>query len=178
MDGKTVGWEEYLRQGKKGCQAKFFAGFTGPEGVDEGSFCPRENPIRVPNAQQQYGQAGDGGGGMIRFSFQQVCPHWDPLRNGRGPFYLYALQLPGEGKKMVPFESKGGVWWCDVPRQDLLPSSSGARGGSSSSGEVKVLAITSFRGGDGRGVTAGMFREWQGRCAMGWGYVAKWDVVA
>ncbi|KAI6805818.1 hypothetical protein KC342_g19026, partial [Hortaea werneckii] len=150
-DGKTVGWEEYIRQGKKGCQAKFFAGFTAPEGVDESSFLPRENPIRVPSAQQQYGQAGDGGGGggegMTRFSFQQVCPHWDPLRNGRGPFYLYALQLPGEGKKMLPFESKGGVWWCDVHRQDLLPSSSGVGGGGgsssfSSSGEVKVLAIT------------------------------------
>ncbi|GAB1741235.1 hypothetical protein NU219Hw_g6476t1 [Hortaea werneckii] len=168
-DGATVGWEEYVRAGKKGCQAQFFAGFTAPEGVDECSFQPRENPIRVP--RQLHGQ---GSHGMVRFSFQKICPHWDPLRHGRGPFYLYALQLPGEGKKMVPFESSAeGVWWCDVPAQDLLPASD--KGGS---GEVKVLAITSFRGGEGRGVTAREFREWQGRCAMGWGYVAKWDVVA
>ncbi|KAI7209159.1 hypothetical protein KC333_g8850 [Hortaea werneckii] len=172
-DGTTVGWEDYIRQGKKGCQAKFFAGFTSAEGVDEGSFFPRENPVRVSDPLLQ-GGGGGGSGGMVRFSFQQVCPHWDPLRNGRGPFYLYALQLPGEGKKMLPFESKGGVWWCDVPRQDLLAQPSSGTGSS----EVKVLAITSFRGGDGRGVSAGMFREWQGRCAMGWGYVAKWDVVA
>lgn len=178
-----MGWEEYLRAGKKGCQAKFFKGFTAPEGVDEGSFLPRENPIRVRDALQQ-GQEGVGGGGggrgMVRFSFQQICPHWDPLRNGRGHFYLYALQLPGEGKKMLPFESNRGIWWCDVPARDLLAqqqfesSSSGGEGSS----EVKVLAITSFRGGDGRGVTPGLFREWQGRCAMAWGYVAQWDVVA
>ena len=75
---------------------------------------------------------------------------------------------------MVPFETNAqGVWWCDVPARDLWPS-----GGNAGSGEVKVLAVTSFRGGDGRGVTAAEFRQWQGRCAMGWGYVAKWDVVA
>ncbi|GAB1734414.1 hypothetical protein NU195Hw_g9506t1 [Hortaea werneckii] len=167
-DGSTVGWEDYIRAGKKGCQAQFFAGYTAPEGVDESSFLPRENPIPVRNAPQ-YAQSGS-----VRFSFQKVCPHWDPLRHGRGAYYLYALQLPGEGKKMVPFETNAqGVWWCDVPARDLWPS-----GGNAGSGEVKVLAVTSFRGGDGRGVTAAEFRQWQGRCAMGWGYVAKWDVVA
>ncbi|RMY98897.1 hypothetical protein D0860_08421 [Hortaea werneckii] len=165
-DGSTVGWEEYIRAGKKGCQAQFFAGYTAPEGVDESSFWPRENPIPVRNAPQ-YAQSGS-----VRFSFQKVCPHWDPLRHGRGAYYLYALQLPGEGKRMVPFEFKDGVWWCDVPARDLWPS-----GGNAGFGEVKVLAVTSFRGGDGRGVTAAEFRQWQGRCAMGWGYVAKWDVV-
>jgi len=44
--------------------------------------------------------------------------------------------------------------------------------------KVKVAAVMSFDGKDGRGVTAKMFNEKNGRVGMGWGYVAEWEIVA
>ncbi|TKA79655.1 hypothetical protein B0A55_03431 [Friedmanniomyces simplex] len=158
-DGLVVTWEEYITGNKRGCGAQFFSGWTSGEGVSETSFKPAGNPIVL--ARQ---------GPTVRFSFQKVCPHWDPVRNGKGAYVLYTLAMDGlEGteRNHVPFETNGEVWWCDVPVRDL------GRAGQS----VKVLAVTSFRGKDGRGLSVREYGEWKGRCAMAWAFVAKWDIA-
>ncbi|KAK0939555.1 hypothetical protein LTR29_008926 [Friedmanniomyces endolithicus] len=158
-DGRVVTWEEYILGNKKGCGAQFFSGWTTGEGISETSFQPAQNPIVL--AQQ---------GPTVRFSFQKVCPHWDPLRNGKGPYVLYTLGidgLEGTGRNHVPFETNGEVWWCDVDVRDL------GRAGQN----VSVMAVTSWRGNDGRGLSIREYREWKGKVAMAWGFVAKWDLA-
>ena len=158
-DGRVMSWEEYITGSKRGCAAQFFSGYTNGEGISEPSFRPAQNPIVL--AQQ---------GPTVRFSFQKVCPHWSPERNGKGAHVLYTLaidNLEGTPRNHMPFETNGDVWWCDVPVRDL-----GHAGQS-----VKVLAVTSWRGGDGRGLTAREYKEWQGKVAMAWAFVAKWDIA-
>ncbi|KAK0267889.1 hypothetical protein LTR91_002212 [Friedmanniomyces endolithicus] len=158
-DGRVVTWEEYILGNKKGCGAHFFSGWTTGEGISETSFQPAQNPIVL--AQQ---------GPTVRFSFQKVCPHWDPLRNGKGPYVLYTLGMDGlEGteRNHVPFETNGEVWWCDVDVRDL------GRAGQS----VSVMAVTDWRGKEGRGLSIREYREWKGKVAMAWGFVAKWDLA-
>ncbi|KAK4553932.1 hypothetical protein LTR86_009108 [Recurvomyces mirabilis] len=157
-DGRTLTWEEYITGNKRGCGAQFFSGYTSAEGVSETSFRPVANPIIT--SQQ---------GPSVRFSFQKICPHWDPVRNGKGARYLYTLavdNLEGTKKNHMPFQTNGDVWWIDIPVQDL------GRAGQS----VKVLAVNSFRGKEGRGLTVKEYMEWKGRCAMSWAFVAKWEI--
>ncbi|KAK5118924.1 hypothetical protein LTR62_000135 [Meristemomyces frigidus] len=158
-DGRTLTWEEYITGNKRGCGADFFSGYTSAEGISETSFQPLANPIVT--AQQ---------GPSVRFSFQKICPHWDPVRNGKGKHYLYTLavdNLEGTKSNHLPFQTNGDVWWVDVPTRDL--------GGPGQS--VKILAVTSFRDQDGRGLTIKEYLEWKGRVAMAWAYVAKFDVA-
>lgn len=158
-DGRVVDWEAYIVGEKRGCGAEFFSGYTAAEGIYEPSFRPASNPIVL--AQQ---------GPTVRFSFQKVCPHWDPVKNGKGNYLLYTLavdNLEGTPANHIPFETNGEVWWCDVPVRDL------GRAGQ----EVKVLAVTTHRGEDGRGLTAKEYNKWKGRCALSWAFVAKWKVA-
>ncbi|KYG43205.1 hypothetical protein M433DRAFT_136632 [Acidomyces richmondensis BFW] len=158
-DGRIVTWEEYITGNKHGCGADFFSGYIGPEGISEHSFKPSKNPIVISEQ-----------GPMVRFSFQKICPHWDPIKNGKGPHCLYTLaidNLEGTPKNHMPFDTNGQVWWCDVPVQDL------GRPGQS----VKVLAVTKFRNRDGRGVTIQEYKEWKGKCALSWQFVAKWELA-
>ncbi|KAK3051464.1 hypothetical protein LTR09_007487 [Extremus antarcticus] len=159
-DGRVVGWEEYILGNKNGCGADFFSGFISGEGLTAKSFQPVSNPIvrsQIP-------------GPTIRFSFQKKCPHWDPIRNGKGPYYLYVLTLSaleGTDRNHVPFETNGSVWWCDVPVADLGPPGS----------KVGLWAATSFDGADGRGLTIGRYRERRKWCSPGMGGVCKWEVA-
>ena len=159
-DGRVVSWEEYITGNKRVCGAQFFAGHTTGEGISEISFRPVQNPIVL--SQQ---------GPTVRFSFQKVCPHWDPVRNGKGGFLLYDLaieNLEGTPKNHMPFETNGDVWWCDVPTRDL------GRPGQS----VSLYAVTSWRGGNGRGLTAREYNETRHKHASySWGGVAKWDLA-
>ncbi|KAK5136974.1 hypothetical protein LTR08_001481 [Meristemomyces frigidus] len=158
-DGRVVAWEEYYVGEKKGSGAVFYTGYTTSEGIAEPSFRPAGNPIVL--AQQ---------GPTVRFSFQKICPHWDPSRNGKGAYCLYTLaieNLQGSPKNHVPFETNGEVWWCDVPLADL-----GRQGQT-----VSASAVTSFRDRDGRGLTAKEYEEWRGRCTLGWAGVAKWTLA-
>ncbi|PNS18948.1 cytokinesis protein 3 [Sphaceloma murrayae] len=161
VDGRCPGWEEYLLgEGGRGDGPRRFGGFTVEEGFKEGSFEPGTATVSLGM---------EAGKGMTRFSFTRVCAHWDPVRNGRGRPYCYVLLREGaERKKMLPFENNGWAWWVDVPAREL-----GQVGD-----KVKVAAINSFDGGDGRGVTADLFKQKEGRVGMGWGYVCEWDLVA
>ena len=160
-DGATMTWEDYILGNKNGCGADFFSGFIESEGLSKISFKPASGKIQL---SQQHGPT-------ARFSFQKVCPHWDPVRCGKGPYYLYVLHLEGlDGtqRNHVPFETNGEVWWCDVPVQDL------GRPGM----KVQIYTVTKIDGGDGRGLTIQRYRERKGRCALSFGGVCKWEVAA
>ncbi|KAK5698634.1 hypothetical protein LTR97_006281 [Elasticomyces elasticus] len=157
-DGRIMTWEEYITGFKSGCGAQFYSGWLRSEGINETTFQPKQNPIVL--AQQ---------GPTVRFSFQKVCPHWDPVRSGKGPYVLYTLVVAGledKPKNHIPFETNGNVWWCDVSTHLL-----GQVGQS-----VKVYAVTSFRGKDGRGLTVQEYNESKNNCAIAWGGVAEWKV--
>ena len=155
-----INWEEYILGNKDGCGAQFFSGYVAEEGLSAPSFKPTNGKIHINQLP----------GPTIRFSFQKICPHWDPVRNGKGPYYLYVLAfdaLEGTPKNHMPFETNGEVWWCDVPVQNL------GRPGM----KVHMNVMTKFDGQDGRGLTIQRFRERMGRCGWAGGGVCKWEVA-
>ena len=157
-DGRTVSWEEYITGSKDGCGADFFGGYIAEEGLAKRTFRPAES--RIVLARQ---------GPSVRFSFHKICPHWNPVRNGRGAYYLYILYtegLDGTDRNHLPFETNGTVWWCDVPLADL------GRSGQ----KADILALTNFDGRDARGLSAQEYRQKKGRVGMAWSGVAKWVV--
>jgi hypothetical protein len=129
------------------------------EGLTRTSFKPVANPIVL--SQQ---------GPTVRFSFQKICQHWDPVRNGKGPWYVYILSIDGMADKTrqrPPFEHRDGIWWCDVPVHDL------GRPGQ----KVHVYAVTKFDGKDGRGLSVQEYKAKMGRCGMSFGGVAMWELA-
>lgn len=158
-DGRTINWEDYILGNKNGCGANFFSGFVAEEGMSAPSFKPMNGKIQLNQLP----------GPTVRFSFQKVCPHWDPIRCGKGPYYLYVVSLDaleGSGRNHIPFETNGDVWWCDVPVQDL------GRPGN----KAQIFAVTSFDGSDGRGLKIQRYRERMGRCGFAFGGVCKWEI--
>lgn len=158
-DGRTMSWEEYILGNKNGCGADFFSGFVAEEGLSSKTFQPVSGKIAL--AQQ---------GPTVRFAFQKICPHWDPVRCGKGPYYLYVLHLEGlDGtqRNHVPFETNGDVWWCDVPARDL------GRPGQ----KAQIYTVTKFDNKDGRGLTIEEYRRKKGRVGYSFGGVCKWEVA-
>ena len=140
---------------------QMFDGFLEPEGVRRPSFEPRRRRIDVANAAEH---------DVLRFRFGKVCPHWTYERNGKGLPYVFVLKAPGMGGAMrdfVAFETNGLDWWVDVPTRRL------GRPGE----HVEVFAVTSWDGKDGRGVSVAEFKRRQGTVGMGWGALAKYDLV-
>ena len=162
-DGRrSITWDEYLLGDGTGEPPRTFNGYIEEEGISKHSMQPVTKNISLRTELAKP---------YTRFTFQKTCPHWEPLRNGKGAWYCYIIQINGiDGRKPrnMPFECNGMSWWIDVPAREL-----GAPGQ-----KVKVAAVMSFDGKDGRGVTAKMFNEKNGRVGMGWGYVAEWEIVA
>jgi hypothetical protein len=155
-DGTLLSWEAFSRGHQTGTQATVYPGESGEEGLAPPSFAPLTNPI--VRAHQ---------GPSTRFMFQKVCPHWDPVRCGRGQYYLYVLHLKGldgTDRNHIPFEQGDGVWWCDVPTADLGDG-------------ANIYSVTNFDGRDGRGLTLQEYRQRKGRVGMSFGGVAAWNVV-
>lgn len=158
-DGRVLPWEEYVRGTKTGTEATVFSGYVNEEGLSEASFRPTVNPI-VPSQQ----------GPTTRFMFQKVCPHWDPVRSGRGQYYLYILNLEaleGTDRNGVPFQQGDGVWWCDVSTGDL------GRPGQ----KVQIYTVTKFDNRDGRGLTLQEYTQRKNRVGRSFGGVAKWEIA-
>lgn len=161
-DGRIVTWEKYITGNKSGCGADFFSGFVAEEGLAKTTFQPVEKKIVL--AQQ---------GPTVRFAFQKVCPHWDPIRCGKGPYYIYVLCLEnlkdaGLDRNYIPFETNGDVWWCDVPLREL-----GNRPGL----KCEIFIITKWNNRDGRGVTVDEYKRSRGRVALAFGGVCKWETA-
>lgn len=158
-DGRTITWDQYMRGDKDACTATIY-GDASKEGLSKRSFRPAEPKIVL--AQQ---------GPTVRFSFQKVCPHWDPRRNGNGDYYLYVLcidALKDQPKRgYVPFETNGDVWWCDVPTRDL----------GSPGMKVHIYTMNQFDGQDGRGLSLAKFKEKMGRCGWSGGGIGQWEIA-
>lgn len=161
MDGRqSISWEEYLLGRNNGDPGPImFSGYIGEEGIAVESFQPIVRQLRVNDPSPS-----------IRFQFNKVCQHWDNERDGKGKHYVYTLFIGGvDGRedKRIPFETNGYFWWVDVSPREL-----GAPGGI-----VSINATTSFEGRDGRGVGVQEVRNKDGRVAMGWGGVARWELI-
>jgi thiol-disulfide isomerase/thioredoxin len=158
-DGRVVSWPEYMTGNENGCGAQFFSGYVAEEGLSKTSFRPYDSPIVLVHQ-----------GPTTRFSFHRICPHWDPVRNGKGPPFLFVLFIEaqeGQSENHIPFETNGSVWWCDVPTSLL-----GGKGQS-----VSLGVLTTFGGNDGRGLRIEEYRQKKGRAGWSSGFVCRWEVA-
>ncbi|EMF15596.1 uncharacterized protein SEPMUDRAFT_11981, partial [Sphaerulina musiva SO2202] len=157
-DGTALSWEEYSMAHKDGTGATMFDSGT-EEGISKTSMRPSESKIDL--SQQ---------GPTVRFSFQKICPHWDPIRNGKGPPYLFVLLIDAQEKNsdrnLPPLQTNGSVWWADVPREHL------GRSGQ----KIMLIALTSFGGRDGRGLTLQEYQRGKGRCGWASSGIATWEI--
>ncbi|CAK1361845.1 Kyphoscoliosis peptidase [Cercospora beticola] len=158
-DGRSLSWEEYSMASKDGTGATVYDN-TAEEGLAKTSFRPAEGKINL--AQQ---------GPTTRFSFQKICRHWDPIKNGSGPSYLFVLLIDAQEKKgennLPPFNTNGEVWWCDVPTQHLGHSGQ----------KVTVIGLTQFNGRDGRGLTVEDYMRKKGRAGWASTFIASWEIA-
>ncbi|KAI9667306.1 MAG: hypothetical protein M1821_000121 [Bathelium mastoideum] len=163
-DGREISWEEYiLSDAGPNAPPQYFDGYIEPEGLRRASIEPCTRDIPASRAMSCH---------HTRFRFGMVCPHWTAARNGPGPAYVFVLKAPGLGdpSKMRDFmalDTDGRQWWAEVQTQRL-----GKPGDS-----VELFAVTSWDGRDGRGVSVEEFRRRQGTVGMGWGALARWELV-
>lgn len=158
-DGRVLSWEEYITSSKSGTAAKMYNGYVAEEGLTEASFAPVANPIVLAHQ-----------GPNTRFMFQKICPHWDPVRCGKGEYFVYVLHveaLDGTDRNHIPFERGDGVWWCDVDTREL------GRPGQ----KVMIFAVSEFDGKEGRGLSVQEYRRKKGKVALMWAYVAEWELA-
>jgi hypothetical protein len=159
-DGSVLSWEAYNVTPQYGCVPKTYSGVFQEEGMEWASIQPNVEKISL---REQPGPT-------VRFAFQKICPHWDPVRSGQGPLYPYALHVEalkntGFGRDMVVLETNGDVWWADVPVRSL-----GAPGQT-----IKLVAITKLGGQSARGVTQTELKSrivsggWSSSGACQWG---------
>ncbi|KAI5368004.1 Putative transglutaminase, Thioredoxin domain, Thioredoxin-like superfamily [Septoria linicola] len=158
-DGRALSWEEFSMANKDGTGALVYNKAT-EEGLAKTSLCPVDGKI---NLSQQ--------GPTVRFSFQKICPHWDPIKNGPGSPYLFVLLLDAQKddreKNCPPFNTNGEVWWCDVPTHHL------GRSGQ----KVMLIGLTEFGGRDGRGLTIQEFQRKKGRSGWASAGIAQWEIA-
>lgn len=157
-DGRVVPWEEYYRGDVPDGEPATKYGMLEEEGLAGASIAPAGLHIPVHS------------GDVVRFQMSRLCEHWTSERNGKGESYLFLLSIQGQdGKKAerVPLETDGFWFWLDVNARDL-----GAPGQS-----VQLVALTSFDGKDGRGLSKEDFLRQNGRVGMAWSGLAKWDLV-
>ncbi|MCJ1430141.1 hypothetical protein MMC29_008056, partial [Sticta canariensis] len=149
-DGRRMTWEEYITGDRSPEKARIF-GHAGSEGLSDTKFLPQY--LKIPVAPSKHS------GPTVRFQFERICEHWDPIRNGPGKPYVFILGIhgvDGRADDNVPFETNGFCWWVDVPPQKL-----GAPGQ-----KIMISTITTMGGGSGRGLSVDEYRLAKGR--KGW----------
>ena len=156
-DGRPQSWEDYMI-GPVGAESLQLFGAVDDHGLSQTSFSPPQKRIPVNSGE------------VIRFQFSKACEHWDHEKNGQGKPYCMILKIKGvDGRKdeFVAFENNHFWYWADVPAKDL-----GAPGQG-----ISLFAVTTVNGKDARGMTRKEYLGQRGRCAMGFGGVAAWDLV-
>lgn len=172
--GRRPSWEEYIQ-----INPSYWPGLVEAPTVytsarteyyiGERSVSPRNKHISVNS------------GGMVRFQFHLLCPHWTLDRHGtKGPppvFMMMVQGVDGRAKDTMPMEhitggaSGGDVWYVDINSKEL-----GAPGQT-----ITLFAVSRFdtREGDQvRGLSVQEFKQGKGRVAMGFAGVAAWELVA
>jgi thiol-disulfide isomerase/thioredoxin len=161
-DGSIFSWEAYNNTPKYGCVPKHWDGCFQEEGMDWSSIQPNVERISLR----------DQPGPTVRFAFQKICPHWDPVRSGQGPLYAYALQVDGlkdtgYGRDMVVLETNGEVWWADVPVRSLgFPGQ-----------KVTLSAITKSKDLSARGITQNELKRRILKEGFTRQYVCEWEMA-
>ena len=162
-DGAVPRWEDWICGDQGGELVQVYSDVAPQEGLREASFLPKYKRISVGSAGQS--------SGMVKFQFERVCPHWDPLVQGPGEPFVYILTIDvgpgGQVGDYLPFETDGFFWWVDVEPRRL-----GRMGGT-----VSIYTVDTIDGKSGRGVTKGEYLRRKGRSGMGFKAVAAWDLV-
>ncbi|MCJ1401212.1 hypothetical protein MMC11_004424 [Xylographa trunciseda] len=162
-DGRAqISWEEYILGDQGGESARVFTNIAPQEGISSTKFLPKYLKLPVSPAAHA--------GPTVRFQFEKICPHWDPLVQGKGKPYIYILSIHGiDGREddFVPFETNGMFWWADVPPEKL-----GARGQT-----ISLYTVDTVQGNTGRGLSKEEYMMAKGRKAMGFQGVAAWELV-
>ncbi|MCJ1268150.1 hypothetical protein MMC22_008036 [Lobaria immixta] len=160
-DGRRVTWEEYFT-GNGGLEKVRIFNITESEGLSDTKFLPQH--LKIPVAPSKHS------GPTVRFQFERVCEHWDPIKHGAGKPYIFILAIhgvDGREKDYVPFETNGFCWWVDVPPQKL-----GAPGQT-----ITIFTVDTIGGGSGRGLSLEEYRLSKGRKAMSFNGLAAWELV-
>jgi hypothetical protein len=170
--GRQMSWEEYIQINPQHWPAMVEAPtiFTNAKEdyyIGEKTVLPANRKISVNN------------GGIVRFQFSLICPHWTLDRHGnKGPppvFFVMIGGIDGRSKDMVPLEyiqapsgQGGDVWYVDINSREL-----GAPGQT-----LTMFSVSKFDKSDSvRGLTVKQFLDGKGRVAMGFTGVAAWDLV-
>ncbi|ESZ95439.1 hypothetical protein SBOR_4180 [Sclerotinia borealis F-4128] len=159
-DRRILSWEEYFIGNIGGESLQIFGSPEDHHGISQTSFTPPQKNIQSSPASTE----------IMRFQFSKICTHYDFERNGSGKPYCMILKIGGvDGRKedMIAFEFDGFWWWVDVNVREL-----GARGQT-----ISLYAITSVNGKDARGMSKREYEEKKGKCGMGFGGVAAWELV-
>jgi hypothetical protein len=163
-DGRaSISWEGYFLGDQGGEPVRIFSNIAPREGLSETKFLPKH--LKLPISPSAHA------GPTVRFQFEKVCPHWDPVVNGPGKPYVFVLNIhnsDGREDDYVPFESNGTFWWLDVPSEKL-----GAKGQT-----VLCLLVEKIESNSARGLTKEEYLMAKGRKAMGpFPGVAAWELV-
>jgi hypothetical protein len=161
-DGRHVTWEDYIVGDRGGEPVRVYSGVAAAEGLAETSFLPKY--LRIPVAASKHPHP------KIRFQFEKVCEHWDPVRHGAGKPYVFILKvhgIDGRAGDYVPCQTNGTVWWADVPPQSL-----GAPGQT-----ITLYTVETVQGHNARGLSQEEYEAAKGKKAMGFNGVAGWELV-
>ena len=162
-DGGRVSWEDYLLGDRGGEPVRIFSVVAATEGIAETSLLPRHLRISLAAIGTSPAAA------PIRFQFERICPHWDPVRHGPGKPYVFILAVhgpDGRADDYIPLETDGARWWVDVH-----PGLLGVRGQTVTLYTVETVGARSARG---LGIEA--YRAAKGREGMSFGGVAAWEL--
>ena len=162
-DGRRITWDEYILGDQGGELLRVFSGVAPTEGLAETKMLPKY--LKVPITPSKHSHS------TVRFQFEKICEHWDPVRHGPGKPYVYILKIHGQDGRQgdyVPFQTNGAVWWADIP-----PLSLGAPGQT-----ITLYTVDTVQGADARGWTVEQYLAAKGRKAMSFNGVAAWELVA
>jgi hypothetical protein len=172
--GRRMSWEEYMRINPDFWPGivetpTIFTAATEEYYIGKRTVVPRNRHISVNL------------GGMVRFQFNLLCPHWTLEKHGtKGPppvFLLMVQGVDGRNKDLVPMEyvrggtNGGDTWYIDVDSREL-----GAPGQT-----LTLFAVNRFgdrEGDQARGLTVQEFRQGKGRVPMAFSGVAAWQLVS
>lgn len=162
-DGRRITWDEYILGDQGGELVRVFSKVAPAEGIAETKMLPKY--LKVPITPSKHSSP------TVRFQFEKICEHWDPVRHGPGKPYVYILKIHGQDGRQgdyVPFQTNGAVWWADIP-----PLSLGAPGQT-----ITLYTVDTVQGADARGWTVEQYLAAKGRKAMSFNGVAAWELVA
>ena len=161
-NSETRTWEQYMWGPEKylGVEQSGWYSTAAEEGLDKHNYEPYGKHISVYSAAEP----------TVRFQFGKLCPHWKSEVHGRGKPYLWMLEshgVDGSGPvKMLHLHQNDAWYWIDVPRREL----------GSPGQKIRLLALLSLNGRDGRGITR---YEWDNKGCGSWNFacLADWELV-